>query len=1125
MSAKKNLRKLRGALSRCNADTARVAAENFARAIAVLPADSVLRQSWLQTLTDELFRIRKDGTDRQLDTAILACRSAAAVLDSDVTSQGRGLQARMWDDLSIVQTARYERTHAEADLNDLMDARRRAVDVVPADDPRRGLLLQMLSSGAWLKFQHLGMLADLDETVKVGRSAAEAGLGPDGLALLFSDLCRALRCRYELSGIPSDLSDAIDYGQQAVRNAGAGHSFRASCLVNYSNALLQRFELLGRAQDLENGRTTAEQAVECAIEPTHLAGAVHASAVAMRLQAESTGSVAVIEAAVIAARRAANSGLIGGDQAECLSNLASCLLRRFELASDQDDLDSAIDLGRQAVAMTAGSNQSRHQSNYGSFLLRRYQLVGELADLSAGIVACQAAADAALPGAPLRARYLGNLGNALAARFQQTGTEHDLYRAVRTARAALQASPKNDANRGSYLNGLAGALLLRPEAVSGEELAEAVELNRQAVESVPAGSASQAVFIAGRAQIMMTSFAHTHRPSELDQAVKAAQQAVGLTPAGHQFRALFLARLVTSLLARAQLKRNTHDQAGAASDHNAAALAGREAAEITTAPPVLRAVGAAGWGDAAAAERDWAEAVRAYQAAVELAAKAAPRALARADQEYQLTQLRGLGSRAAACCLELDRNDLAVQLLEQGRGVLLGQALDARTDLTALRTLRPQLATRFVNLRDQLAAADTSAQRLEDRVAEGQAAQASRAAEVRRQIAGEFEAVIAEARQLPGMARFLLPPQVIDLLPTWEHETVAVITVDERRSDALLLRAAGVQVIPLPGLSPKAVADRTLDFMSALDQTLAAEDGDEAAEAELTAVLGWLWETVAKPVLDALGITGEPGDVQPWPRIWWCPSGLLSFLPLHAAGYHDVPAADRRDTVLDRVVSSYTATVRALTYVQRPAAAVAAPAGQVLVVAMEHTQDAEDLPAAAKEADLLAEEFGPRAKVLDDANEASLATSESVLKAMPDYPWAHFACHAKVNLRDASASHLQLHDRDALTVFDVNRLRLEGAELAFLSACSTAMAGGTLPDEAINLGSAFQLAGYRRVVATLWPVDDDVAWCLARSFYASLAAAGTAEAAALALHHAIRLGRDRYADRPSMWATHVHSGI
>ena len=45
---------------------------------------------------------------------------------------------------------------------------------------------------------------------------------------------------------------------------------------------------------------------------------------------------------------------------------------------------------------------------------------------------------------------------------------------------------------------------------------------------------------------------------------------------------------------------------------------------------------------------------------------------------------------------------LAAQLLDHGRGVLLGQALDERTDLTALASSRPDLAARFNQLRDQL---------------------------------------------------------------------------------------------------------------------------------------------------------------------------------------------------------------------------------------------------------------------------------------------------------------------------------------------------------------------------------------------------------------------------------------
>ena len=51
-------------------------------------------------------------------------------------------------------------------------------------------------------------------------------------------------------------------------------------------------------------------------------------------------------------------------------------------------------------------------------------------------------------------------------------------------------------------------------------------------------------------------------------------------------------------------------------------------------------------------------------------------------------------------------------------------------------------------------------------------------------------------------------------------------------------------------------------------------------------VLDWLWDVIAGPVLTALGHTGPPGPGDPWPRVWWCPTGPLTVLPIHAAGRH-----------------------------------------------------------------------------------------------------------------------------------------------------------------------------------------------------------------------------------------------
>ena len=124
------------------------------------------------------------------------------------------------------------------------------------------------------------------------------------------------------------------------------------------------------------------------------------------------------------------------------------------------------------------------------------------------------------------------------------------------------------------------------------------------------------------------------------------------------------------------------------------------------AAPRVQAGATLFWGHLAARAEDWPEGVQAYRTTVDLLGKVAPRGLPRGDQEYQLTGLSGVGSQAAACCLELGDTSLAVELLEHGRGVLHSQALDTNADLTALESVRPDLAARIAQLRQQLSTPD-----------------------------------------------------------------------------------------------------------------------------------------------------------------------------------------------------------------------------------------------------------------------------------------------------------------------------------------------------------------------------------------------------------------------------------
>jgi hypothetical protein len=339
---------------------------------------------------------------------------------------------------------------------------------------------------------------------------------------------------------------------------------------------------------------------------------------------------------------------------------------------------------------------------------------------------------------------------------------------------------------------------------------------------------------------------------------------------------------------------------------------------------------------------------------------------------------------------------------------------------------------------------------------------------------------------------------------------VVVVNVSRFGSHAVALTADEVRVVPLPSLTPTGVEDHRVALDVAHD--VLRDPGTEAdlrwaAGRSVSSLLAWLWDAVAGPVLDALGLAASPGRL---PRLWWLPTGPLSLLPLHAAGYH---TAGGGRTVFDRVVCSYTPTLHQL--LRSRSRAASRPPNRSLVVAVSDLPGYR-LPAAAGEAAIVGRCL-PNARVLLDA----AAHPDAVRRGLADAAWVHIACHAATDVADPSASRLILAGGD-LNVPDIGRLRISDAHLAYLSACGTARGGDALSDEVIHISSAFQLAGYPHVIGTLWPIVDDVAARIATDVYVGLPAGADP---ARRLHAAVLRIRDAYAgNSPLLWASHLHIG-
>ncbi|KAH7124506.1 TPR domain-containing protein [Dactylonectria macrodidyma] len=750
------------------------------------------------------------------------------------------------------------------------------------------------------------------------------------------------------------------------------------------------------------------------------------------------------------------------------------------------DLQEAIRVGREAFDATPldHADRAKFLSSLGVRLGDKYSRTGAMADLEEAIRVTREALDATPLDHADRAKFLNNLGVLLGDRYSRTGAMADLEEVIGVEREAIDATPLDHPCRAMFLNNLGVRLGNRYSRTGAmADLEEAIRVGREAIDATPLDHPGRAMFLNNLGVRLSNRYSRTGAMTDLEQAIRVGYEAIDATPPDHPDRAGRLNNLGDRL-------RDRCSRTGAMADLQEAKECFITALRQSASAVSVRVAAGRLFLSSPAILQDQ-QAYAIAKTTIDLIPLLTPRFLQNSDKRHLLSAAVGLSSDAAAIALHANRGPAAaIELLETGRGVIAG-ALFEQSDLAALEREHPDLARSFIDLRDQLEAPSPTDSLA---TAERPTAAAETDGDRRRDAGPRLAALLGTIRSKSGFERFLLSASEADMLEAAWHGPIVVLNVSSYRCDALLVEQSGIRLLELPHLSRDVL-------------------NDHVRELETLDTLGWLWDDIVCPVLNALGFTGPPSNRQ-WPHVWWVPTGTLTRFPLHAAGHH---LRRTGETAVDRVVSSYASSVKAIIHSRRrpQQAPAAGESRNAVVVAMQNTPKQEPLKHANDEVDAVVavcESMGlphgrPRPHKAD------------VLSALGACWMFHFAGHGSTHPTEPLQSQLLLDDwdREPFTVASLLDTNLT-SQPPFLAYLSAACGTGQILDEgsvgeSIHLVNAYQLAGFRHVVGTLWSIDDRLCVDMARMIYEFLRDEGIRdETVSRGLHRAMRTFRDRWVD-------------
>jgi tetratricopeptide (TPR) repeat protein len=640
------------------------------------------------------------------------------------------------------------------------------------------------------------------------------------------DLARALFfITFDLLGDQNALAESVVLNHEALTLRPPGHPSRDKTLNNLATALSRRFRDCGDFDLLEE---------------------------AVRMHRE-----------VLRLRPLGHPG-----RYLALNNLSATLTTSFEQQGSFETVTEAIALNREAVDLYPSGNPLRFTSlsNLAESLRLRFIYQGFSVCLAEAIELNREVLHTIPEAHPLRGRMMMNCGEILLLAFQEHGDSCLLSEAIVVLRETLTLLPEGVQFHDITLHSLAGALLASSEQ-SGDMslLSEAATLHEEALKLRPPGHPLRITSLDGLADLYCRI-----KPVSWNKAHTLYSEALRICPQGYPVRAQLLSGIARCYLDAgspffdpvqgiSHLSEAYADNLTHITRRLRAASTDIRNVEATYASVTQHM-------DEATRSRYSTLVLELYSQIIAILPLAANFGI---DHKARLRAVVGtdrMARNAASRAVLVGRVFMAIETLEEGRGVFWTQTLHLRT--TAFegvpRDDREELLRLLLLLDGATHGAETS---------ELSAAQHERELGRRRHLNEQAQSLIAKIRGYPGLNRFLLPSAFDAVFASLPDGFVVIVNTSEVAHHALLLhRPTGLATsvgLDLPhtsfdsaSLKAKLPRDGASTFDVDSSRAMRLSSGEEDS---LDYVLRLLWTSIVWPVINRLGLkvcqTSATGDL------------------------------------------------------------------------------------------------------------------------------------------------------------------------------------------------------------------------------------------------------------------------